>query len=357
MRCRFLSKKYVPYFFLYSIMLFPISSYAQSMEELKVLFQKGEMAELVEMGSLLLEEHPDDLTINHLMGRALTDLGEWRQAIDYLHQSTGKEAADWMQSWSHAYLGVCYFSTDEYVTAKQHLKTAVALNATKNSTRFAEKMLRQYQMTGYFEDWLMVETPHIRFHLQPGHGLKDVEAYCQSREAAYQEVNQFFEAKPYKQIDYFIWSKPKKAKQIVGRSLGFARSGPCIINSAIRQSRGHEITHILSDHSIEPVVKNRLINEGVAVAFDLSNRDRMKLAREANVDKLGIQELMDRSGELPESVVYPIGGAFIEFLLDKKGGDTLKQLLKEQTFERLLELYGEELIQAFEKNLNDPHSN
>ena len=337
---------------LFPFLFFTSASFAQDMEDMKLHFQNREMGKVVEVGKVLLQKHPEDLKVPYLMGRALADLGEFEEAIGYLKETVREDLPDWMQSWSHAYLGVCYFSTDEYDKAKNHLNTSVALNATKNSTRFAQKMLRRYQMTDYFDDWLLVETDHIRFHIQPKHKLKDVNAYCQSREEAYQEVNQFFEAEPYKKIDYFIWSKPKKAKQIVGKPLGFARSSPCIINSAIRQSRGHEITHILSDHSIQPRVKNRLINEGVAVAFDLSKRDWMELAKEANINKLSIKELMDQGNELPESVVYPIGGAFIEFLLEKKGGDHLKLLLKEQTFEQLIAIYGDDMIRAFEEKIN-----
>lgn len=57
-----------------------------------------------------------------------------------------------------------------------------------------------------------------------------------------------------------------------------------------------------------------------------------------------------------KSVVYPIGEAFIEFLMEKKGGDTLKLLLKEQIYGRLLEWYGEELIKAFEERIHHASS-
>jgi tetratricopeptide (TPR) repeat protein len=338
------------------LMLIAASAFGQDLEEIKAHFQNRESEKVIEAGKKLLEEYPDDPMVNHLTGRALADLSRFEEAKVYLKKSIGEEAFDWMQAWSHGYLGLCYFSTEEYETAKWHLNKALDLDATKNATQFAKNKLHLFQLTDYFDDWEIIETPHIRFHMQPGHGIRDLDAYCNSREDAYQEVNQLFEAEPYKKIDYFIWSKPKKAKQLFGKPLGFSRPGVCIINSAIRQTRGHEITHILSDHGIKPEVKNRLINEGVAVAFDLSERDRMKMAREANSDNWTIQELMDQSGALSEATVYPIGGAFIEFLMEKKGGDTLKLLLKEQTYERLLELYGEELIKAFEKRIYHPSS-
>ena len=175
--------------------------------------------------------------------------------------------------------------------------------------------------------------------------------YCDTRENAYQINNQFFEAEPYKKIDYFVWSKPKDAINIVGKNLGFADSDLCKINLSINQTIGHEMTHILCDFGMKPTNRNRLINEGVAVAFDLSHSDKMKAAIRTNTENLGIKDINERAEELPEAYIYPVGGAFIEYLLKNFGDEKLKSLLRDQSWNHLIELYGTEVLAEFDKKI------
>lgn len=133
----------------------------------------------------------------------------------------------------------------------------------------------------------------------------------------------------------------------MGKTIGFIYSDLCIINSRIEQTKGHEVTHIISDHGIYPIQKNQLLNEGIAVAFDLTNRDRIEMANSANSAKLSIKEFMDNIIDYPESVVYPIGGALITYLRNEGDDESLKSLIQNQTWENLIEIYGEKKIEEF----------
>ncbi|MEZ4921065.1 MAG: hypothetical protein R2792_18340 [Saprospiraceae bacterium] len=338
------------YFLVVSAVLFCYTpNWGQQIEQIQSEFQKGNLTETVLLGKQLLEQEPNHLLANHLIGRALTDLGKYNEAKRYLTASCNPSASSWMIAWSHGYLGTCYFMTDSLTLAQQHLEKAIRLKATKNSTAFAKKSQKQFQFSPYFNSWETVETATLRFHFQPGHRIKNLQDYCQSRQEAFDTINLFFEAKLSKKIDYFIWSKPKQGKKIIGSNIGFANSELCLINAQIRQSRGHELTHILCKQGLSPILKNRFINEGVAVAFDLSERNRVEEAIKVNKKNWHIKELMDQANELPESELYPIAGAFIEYLLKQKGEPALKRVLINQSWETLMEVYGKELILKFEK--------
>jgi len=337
-----------------TILLLLTSSFCfgQDLNKIQSLYQKGNNEEVVIEGREILNEHPENLTVNHLMGRALTDLKKFEDAIIYLEKVIyNKTSPNWMLSWSHAYLGICYYALDKQDEAKKNLEFAIKNNATENSTNFANKRIQGFQLTSYFEDWEIIETDHIRFHFQNNNKIDNLKEYCNQREQAYIKINDFFKASPYKKIDFYVWSNAKEGKKILGKEIGFANSDFCIINSKSEQTKGHEITHILSNYGIFPENKNRLINEGVAVAFDQTKQHRIELAKAANNKNIGIQELMHNSEKIEEKLIYTVGGAFIEYLLSKKDEETLKLLIKNQTWENLIALYGKETIKEFEEKI------
>ena len=297
----------------------------------------------------LLKSYPENLIAKHLLGRALADLSKYNEAIPILEEVVEvKNAPLWMKSWTHGYLGVCYYRLDRYGKSRMSLWLGIA-GSTKNSNNFIRRRLQRFQMTDYFNDWELIETAHIRFHIQPDHKIDDIDAFCRSREYAYIQNNIFFEATPYKKIDFYVWSKPEESMNEIGRRLGFANAELCIVNSRIDQTRGHEITHILIDYGRSPVKKNRLINEGVAVAFDLTNRDRMALAKQSNQENYKVEDLMKSPEDIPESILYPIGGALLEFLKERGNEAQLKAIIKNQTWDNLIDIYSEEIISEFDE--------
>jgi tetratricopeptide (TPR) repeat protein len=326
---------------------------SQVPEKLQSYFESREWVKVIEEGKTILKDDPDNIIAKHYTGRALVELKRFGEAIDYLEETKkGKGIPEWMKGWSYGYLGLCYYGLEKHIKARSNLKSAIKLEATINSTDFARKLMVACQMTKYFDDWELIETEHIRFHIQPGCPISDIKEYCMSREEAYMKVNSFFNASPYKKVDFFLWSKPNEGKQIIGKEIGFSNTDLCIINASVGQTRGHELTHILCQYGIIPKIKNYLINEGVAVAFDQSDKDRMELARAAYKPGLSIKEIMKKNERDNDELIYPIGGALISFLLNKGGADKLKLLLHEQTWDKLIELYGMEAVNEFESLLS-----
>ena len=334
-------------------LLIAIATQGQDISEIERLFQEGDFGKVVEKGSLILEANGEDLTVCHLVGRAMAELKDFKRAKPLLEKTTTGSVPNWMKSWSFGYLGICNYAMGDIENAINNLEKASKLNATKNSTKFAEKRLKLIRLIEYTKDWAVVETDNIIFHIQPNDQIGDINNYCLARENAFKENNAFFKANLYKKIDFYIWSNPGLGKKVLGEEIGFANSDLCIINSKINQTKGHEITHILCDYGIKPNKNNRLINEGVAVAFDLTNRNRLELAKSVNQENLSIKQLMEEPSKFPDDVVYPIGGAFIEYLMGKKDKELIKNLMKEQTYSMIIETYSTAIIEEFEEKIKN----
>ncbi|MEZ5058414.1 MAG: hypothetical protein R2879_15370 [Saprospiraceae bacterium] len=323
---------------------------AQSLTDLQQNYKDGNTAEAAKIGQQLLEANPDDILVAHITGRALTDEKEFDAAIPLLEKVIASdETPAWMRAWTNGYLGVCYFAKDDRQNAKENLEKAIELDITENSTEFAQKRIKLYQLSPYYDNWKSEETDHIRMHFQPDIQIRDTKDYISKHEAAYQKANKFFKADPFKKVDIYVWGNPREGALEIGREVGSASSGVCIINAVPRQSPGHEINHILMDFGIQPIFTNGLINEGAAVYFDQENPDWMAAAKASlNGQKMDFEDLFETVPGWPERVIYPVGAAFIEFLLKKGDDTTLKAFLKEQTWEKLLELYGEGTVREFE---------
>lgn len=67
------------------------------------------------------------------------------------------------------------------------------------------------------------------------------------------------------------------------------------MHAHVNQTPGHEITHVVVDQEIDPDPKTELINEGLAVYFDQTERDRYAEARAAleksESEEVSIQKL------------------------------------------------------------------
>ncbi len=337
------------------LILISVNLGAQTVEEVTELYSKKDFVNAVKYGQNALQNDSENPQLNMLVGRALADTKKHKEAIPYLIKGTAENNnPSWVRAWSLAYLGTCYYVADNYLESKRNLVECIKLNATKNSTQFAQNYINALQMSESFDAWETIEKENLRFHFQDKSNIADIENYMKNREDAYTEINRFFLATPFKKTDFYVWDKPEEAKEILGRELGFANSKLCIINSRNNQTSGHEITHILSDYGIQPIKKTPLINEGVAVYFDQTHRDKLSVAKEAlDNKKIDIIDLWNKPDNYPNQYNYDIGGALIEFLMKNGSELQLKKLLKNQTTETAANIYEnfDGLITTFEQEL------
>lgn len=128
-----------------------------------------------------------------------------------------------------------------------------------------------------------------------------------------------------------------------------------ILTCSAKGQNPDRIQALYSSGEYEKVVEEgrRILEQdpGNATANFLTGRALADLKQSANRRNSGLKELMSNSDAYSDDTIYPIGGALMEFLLSQNDPDRLKALLKEQTWDKLIELYGESAIQEFEEQI------
>jgi tetratricopeptide (TPR) repeat protein len=339
---------------LVSILLLSLSIKAQH-KDLNKLYVKGKFEQILEKGMPKLQSSPDDAVLNMLVGRAHIALHNYEEAIPFLKKAYNNELAHLsVKSWSLAELGSAYYHIGQTKLGVESLKKAKEMRATRNCSRFAYRQLMRFQENDYFQKWDIQETEHMRFHFQDETVIENIENYKNKHEEAYQNINEFFKANLSKKIDLFVWKDREEAYDLFERRLGFANSERKIINVWYKQTKGHEICQILCDVAIKPIKKTKLINEGICEYFDQSIRNKMDVARKALPNgEFHLLELWESPTRYERGLSYPIGGAFIDFLINKEGKAKLMKFLKDQTIEHAEEIYPDfkDLVKIFEAML------
>lgn len=205
--------------------------------------------------------------------------------------------------------------------------------------------------------WSTVETQHFRFHFPP-EPAANPSTFPGQLEAAYTELSSTFSATLPGKINFYVWNSRDAGERLLGRPPGFASGRHLLIHATADQTIGHELTHVLVHYTATPEVTTRFISEGTAVAFDLTKRDRLAVAKTSvrgQAPPGALARLWTAGDNAPEALLYPVAGAFVERLYARGGRDRFLRLLKRQTIEHAREVYGADLdriIAEFEKDLS-----
>ena len=333
---------------------------SQTVEELWKIYNQGHYAEVLEKAAPLLKQKPDDIDLRLLLGRTYTEVARYRDAIPHLEFVDQNDAQKtWRKAWGESYLGICYFGLGEYAKSRQFLDQSIAINATENVVKFAAKRKALFGFDDMYKAFKTEESEHITFHFHPAavDSIGNTEAYINAREKAYDNIQAFFSGKLPKKADFFVWDSEASMKEILNSNAGFARPEFCIVHCQYDQTPGHELAHVISHYSDTILVKTALINEGTAVFFDQTSRNRLDAARAAmkksGLKQISIQEMWDAQ-TTDSSILYPVSGAFIEYLIAEGGKENYLRLLKNQTYANAKTVYGDRLrrlVEGFEKLL------
>lgn len=325
-----------------------------AVEKLSKLYVAGQMDAVVEQGRRELAAHPEQPLVHMIVGRAYADRQQFWEAVPHLTQSLiDARTPTNEKAWSKAYLGTCYYGLQRYSEARQALEEVVAQAATKNVTSYATQRLSLARAAEIADRWETLETRHFRFRFQNPSHIPSLQAYVASHERAYELNNQFFKADLPSKIDFFVWDNGLEAQKILGQELGFTQPYMLTIHVLPNQTHGHEITHMLTHYGLQPIQKTRLINEGVAVYFDQTNRNRLQEAREQISGPIDIWKMWEHPELFPPKEVYAVGGALLEYLLAHASEAEVKQLLREQTPQIGHMLVGRQVAEL-ERELSNP---
>lgn len=252
----------------------------------------------------------------------------------------------------------------------ESLKTNYGLGNTKEAKRIYDQLIEDSKnevlkkellkfglVTGLdpiYDDWKIKETQNIVFHFQKSIPAEKMQNIVASRQKAFEKINNFFNSLLPKKIDFFVWDTEESYNSYLKTNLGFTFAQFCISHNRTNQSPGHEIAHNISFWKTLEQKKVIFINEGIGVYFDQQGNSRLETAKEAyRKDPINIKEIWQNNRRAEESTMYPIAGAFIEYLIQYDKGKFLK-LTEDQTYENAVKVYDKKidrLIEDFVKTL------
>jgi tetratricopeptide (TPR) repeat protein len=339
------------------VALLSVSGLSAQQEKAENFFKQQEFDKAITTGLEILKDNPASSMMNMLVGRAYVENNQFEKAIPYLKTAAinANDNAE-IQSWAYAFLGRCFYVLNDYQKSKENLQACLALNASEKVNRFARGILNAPGITDFYSNWETVETTDIKFHFQNSANIQNKEAFIKTRQTAFEKINQFYNAKPSRKIDFYVWDDVKKGQEMLGRTFGFSDPTLCIIHSRNDQTRGHEITHVLVGQGIRPAKTTQFINEGIAVFMDGSGQNRFTVAKTQLAGKeINLIDLWENSAKYPGEYNYTIGGAWIAYLFEKGTTEQIKMLLKDQTLASARVIYPElnQLANDFVKKLKE----
>jgi tetratricopeptide (TPR) repeat protein len=343
------------------VLLYTALNFAESFDKLSTLYNEKKYNQFIgEVNILLKEGKEPSLDLLSLLGRAYVDIGNPKEAIPHLRNviKHSDKVPNWMNAWSLYYLSKAFASMGQLDSARMYLDKTIETNATKNVVQAAKMDLINLGLNPMFEKWQIKETVNFKFYFPKNSKVKDFDAFTKDKQEAFDTINSFFNAILPKKIDFYVWNKTIDYDKRNRKESGFAIPELSIIHTRYFQTRGHEMTHVISYHSIDNIQSTSFVNEGIATYFDLSNGDKMSMAQKARKEcKIPIIELWRREDifrSVEQGQAYSIAAAFVGKLLNTKGKDKFMQLLANQTYENAITIYGAELdamIKEFEEKL------
>jgi len=92
------------------------------LEEITKLYISGDFDLTIKKAKEYMVNDKNNIDVNLILGRALTDTGEFEEAIPFLKVSIEKDGS-WRKAWALGYSGSCYFMLEEYENSKAAIKS------------------------------------------------------------------------------------------------------------------------------------------------------------------------------------------------------------------------------------------
>lgn len=336
-------------------------AFSQNLDLFSEYYTTGEFEKAYEQSSQLIKEYPEKPEVVVMHGRVLVDMGQYNEGKEFLNKAISLDKdKSWISAWAWAYLGHAAFMTENYEFSKEALKNCLKLNATQTVNRFANRRMFSFGFDDYFNDWKIIETANLRFHIQMPSEIINIQDFIEQREEAFCNINKTLGAKIPKKIDFFVWNNADEPKKKFNLSLGFASPEFACVYSQKNQTKGHEITHVITHYIGKSKNKTGLINEGTAVYFNQTKENKLENAKnymaKINIASISVKDLWKDWTMVDQGLSYPLAGAFVSEFVNKFGEDGLIKILPDQTYENSRKIFGEELdtlIGTFEKKLNN----
>jgi tetratricopeptide (TPR) repeat protein len=314
------------------------------------LYQQGRFEDVIREGKVELTTGTPTAQVNLAVGRALVDLQKNQEGLIYLETAARLDPGQtWVYAWAQVYLGLAHFRQDRPDQARIAWIKARDCGATRNATRTAASNLKTLGLDEYFDDWESFTTEHFEFRYSPGLQDFDGVGYARRHEEAYTVISTWFGGGPLERIQFFVWRDKEEATAAGMPPLGFSRPEFHLVHARADQPVGHEMTHVISAHALQPEVVVGLINEGTAVFHDQTGRDQLALAWQALADaaegqvQVSVAALWEDWSLLPEEISYPLAGAWVSVLITRGGQDKFLKFFRDQSLAHARGVYGPDL--------------
>lgn len=330
------------------------------------LYRQGRFEEVVLQGKGLINTGNQTAQVDLAVGRALHDLERYEEALLFLGGAVELDPErTWVYAWAQIYLGGCHWQLGDRAQARQALTSARDAAATDNATRNAESSLKTLGLDAFYDDWIPFASDHFVFHFAPQLVI-DRAAFVRRREAAFGEIAAWFGGAEGPPIQFFVWVDGGQAAEQGLPQLGFAKPPLGVIHARVEQTVGHEMTHVISYRARRPSAVTGLINEGVCVHFDQTDRDQLGLVRRALKDEaaasgrgaplpVSVVALWEDWSLLPTEISYPLAGAWVGRLIERGGRERFLDFFADQSLAHARAVYGADLdvwLAEFDRELS-----
>lgn len=270
--------------------------------------------------------------------------GLYKKAIEYYESADAELNDGKLKQYTLYNLGISYFAIGKYKESQTTLERCKSLNFSKLLNYEAEIMQVKFGFDTLYNQWIVISKKNINFHFQDTIGF-DVNEWIRNREFAFNTINSFFHAKLPKKIDYFIWTDPKAAESILELEGSFTLPTFSLTHGRLNDEWGHELTHSIYYYTGKIKCVNQLIIEGVAVYFQLSTRDYFSDFKKLTGNDYSIADIWKSPQNYNWRITYPLGANIVKMLINWKGRNKFMRLLKNQTYENAVKIYGNKLVE------------
>ncbi len=333
------------------ILLLFFSSFGYSQKkEMVEAFRNGDLKKAIALAAKTISIDSTDIDANLMLLKAYNEKGDFPNALSFLKQCERLADKDWVKSWVAIESIKTYFGLGNIDEAKKAFFEANEIKGTENSLKELKYIGLLLGFDKTYEDWKIRTSDNIRFHFEGTISNEEMDRIVSTRQNAFQEINIFFDSRLPKKIDFFVWNQKDPYNEHLKTNLGFTKANFCVSHNRHDQSPGHEIAHSISFWKNFDNNRTKFINEGIGVYFDLQKNDKMHLGRQTfRRNPVDIKAVWKNQQRVADEVLYPISGAFVDFLIRY---DKLKflKLVEKQSYdsaERIYEGKIEELINLF----------
>lgn len=255
-----------------------------------------------------------------------------------------------LTAWYDLWLVSIQYFLGNHEAAAHALEHCEDVNLSVEQRRLKDKFSALFGFHPAYQNWTIYETENIVFHYRVDENSKTrLDEFALSRQAAFTKINEFFNCRLERKIDFFLWDSQDEAFSVLNRYLGFAIGQYYLVHNALNQTVGHELSHIITYYldGSEEIIP--LICEGAAVLFDQSGRDNLaftkRMMEKNHVEKADVKALWQNFFSLSSGVSYPLAAVFSETLLKEFGKEHYLELMRHQTYEGACSVLGKEKIE------------